>query len=294
MKLESLSKQCEHIDSCWGLVVAHNKRYIVGNVYVKLNHKPAITSVLKMLNAAQNMQVNLKASGIILTGDFNARHMCWGDNINNEYGKNLVESLDNTLFSICTSKSPTFLCANGSSHIDLSIISNSLADSVVNCRTDDTVELFSGAPSRGHVPLITEFIVRQAHNTTEVKEKLDITKIQWDDWKESIENAVEENHEILNAEENPYNIWNQLNGIITEATYTHGKMKKSCQHSKPYWTDSLSTLSKELQAARKSYIKRNTDSNLQKFTEAKEAFDTERKAACREFPINRAKQLNSV
>ena len=95
-KLESLSKQTKHIDSCWGLVVAHKKRYIVGNVYVKLNYKPAITEVLNMLKAAEQMQEKLKASGIILTGDFNARHCSWGDALNNYYGKNLVELLDHS------------------------------------------------------------------------------------------------------------------------------------------------------------------------------------------------------
>ena len=158
-KLESLSKQSKNIDSCWGLVVAHNRRYIFGNVYVKLDYKPAITEVLNMLKAAEQLQGKLKAAGIILTGDFNARHISWGDRLTNDYGKNLVASIDNSQYSICTSKSPTFLCANGSSHIDLSIISNSLVDSVDSCRTDDAVELFSGAPIRGHVPLITEFII---------------------------------------------------------------------------------------------------------------------------------------
>ena len=69
-KLESISKLSKNIDSCWGLVVSHNKRYIIGNVYVKLNYKTAIQDVLKMLKAASEKQTELKASGIILTGDF--------------------------------------------------------------------------------------------------------------------------------------------------------------------------------------------------------------------------------
>ena len=62
------------------------------------------------------------------TCDFNARHLSWGDTVNNDYGKILAETLDQTKYSICTSASPTFLCSNGSSHIDLSIISNNLVD----------------------------------------------------------------------------------------------------------------------------------------------------------------------
>ena len=46
--------------------------------------------------------------------------------------------------------------------------------------------------------------------------------------------------------------------------------------------------------ARKSYSKRNTDVNLQRLNEAKVAFDEERKTACQDFLINKAKQLNSA
>ena len=56
--------------------------------------------------------------------------------------------------SIITSKTPTFLCENGSSFIDLMIISKNLVSKVETCYTDSEVELFSGAPLRGHVPLI--------------------------------------------------------------------------------------------------------------------------------------------
>ena len=249
---------------------------------------------MNMLNAAKVKQRELKASGIILTGDFNARHQSWGDTQSNYYGKKLAESLDNTEFIICTSKSPTFLCANGSSHIDLSIMSTNLADSVHNCRTDEEVELFSGAPARGHVPLITELLIRAGSSNTQVKEKLDINQMKWEDWTSTIENTIEENQETLNSLQNPHTLWNHLNHIITKATNSHGKYKKSCQHSKPYWTNSLSTLSKNLQSARKNYIKRNTDNNLKALNDAREAFDAERKSACQDFLINKAKQLNSA
>ena len=293
-KLESISKLSKNLDSCWGLVVINNKRLIVGSIYVKLNYKEAIQEVIKMLNLAKQKQTELKASGVILTGDFNSRHQSWGDSINNYYGKMLAESLDNTSFSICTSQTPTFLCTNGSSHIDLNIISNNLADSIHSCRTDDEVELFSGAPTRGHLPLITELITRDRSQNTPVIEKLDISKMKWEDWTSTIEDEIEEKHEILNSTENPYTLWNQLNHIITKATDSYGSYKKSCQHSKPYWTDSLSVLSENLRTVRKRYIKRNTDRNLKALNEAREAFDTERKSACQDFLIEKAKKLNSA
>lgn len=293
-KLDSISKMSRNLDSCWGLVVAHKKKLIVGNIYVKLNHKPAIDETIRMLKEAEKKKAELKASGIILLGDFNARHLCWGDKVTNYYGRRLSESIDSTLYSMCTSKSPTFLCANGSSFIDLAIISNNLVESVVSCKTDDEVELFSGAPTRGHVPLLITMKLNRDATSATVTEKLDLSKMKWEDWTKHIEDSIEEDRILLETEDCPYSLWNHCNQIITQATDTHGVKKKCCKHSKPYWTDSLSALSKELQAARKSYIKRNTDRNLQKLHETKEAFDTERKAACQEFLITKAKNLNSV
>lgn len=293
-KLEEISKISKHIDSCWGLVTIHNQRYIIGSVYNKLDYKLAIKEIMKMLTAAEKRKVELKAQGIILSGDYNARHLSWGDTINNEYGKQLVGSLDHTKYSISISQSPTFLCTNGASYIDFSIISNNIVDSVSSCKTDESVELFSGAPTRGHLPLITEFQIRNQANSGQYSEKLDLSKMKWDSWSHSIETDIKENKENIEAEDNPFTLWNKLNAIITKATDNHGEKKKCTQYSKPYWTSSLSISSRKLQAARKSYIKRNTDDNLRKLNEAREEFDTERKTACQDFLINKAKQLNSA
>lgn len=291
-KLDSISSI--HLDSCWGLVNINNKRLIVGNVYVKLNTKNAITEVLKMLKAAHQKQTQLKAVGIILTGDFNARHISWGDSICNNYGKELFSSLDTTKFSICTSSSPTFLSMNGSSHIDMSIISHDLIDSVESCITDNEAELFSGAPIRGHVPLLTDIVIRSHFTPTDVKEKLDITKMNWEKWKSGIERKIDESSEFFESQSEPYPIWTKLNNIIQENTDLHCSTKRCSEHSKPYWTESLSTLSKSLQHARKCYVKRNTDDNFQKLNEARESFDSERKTVCQQFLINKAKSLNSA
>ena len=241
-----------------------------------------------MLDAAEKRKTKLKASGVILMGDFNARHCSWGHNINNYYGTQLAETLDNTKYSVCTPKTPTFLCSNGKSYIDLNIISNSIAESVDNCVTDDYVELFSGAPTRGHVPVITELLTTRDSTDQAVIEKLDLSKMQWENWTQTIENKLTEISDI-GLETNPYKVWEQLDQIITEATDTYCQTKKCSKHSKPYWTANLTILSKNLRRARKYYLKRNTDPNLQKFQEAKNIFDEERKRACQEFLINTAK-----
>ena len=59
-KLEEISKISKHIDSCWGLVIIRNKRFIIGNVYAKLKYKSAIGEVMKMLKAAEKRKGELK------------------------------------------------------------------------------------------------------------------------------------------------------------------------------------------------------------------------------------------
>ena len=294
-KLDTISKMSTNIDSCWGLAVINNTRIIVGSIYVKRNYKPAIQETINMLNEAKNKQKELKAAGIILTGDFNSRHQSWGDRLNDYNGKQLAELLDYSEYSVCVSKSPTFLAVdNANSFIDLFIISNTLADKVVSCKTDEDVELNSGAPRRGHVPVILELTKNNDSSKTQIKEKLDINQLDWENWTASIEETLEEQEDTMMSMEDPYLLWNQLNEIITRATNIHGKYKKSCEHSKPFWTPKLTLLSKNLKAARKNYIKRNTDPRLNALIEAKEAFDQERKSACQEFLINKVKKLNSA
>ena len=86
-KLPEISRLSKELDSTWGLAVIKNKRYIVGSVYVKLNYQKAISDTIQMLKAAQNLTKKLKACGVILSDDYNARHPMWGDAISNSYGK---------------------------------------------------------------------------------------------------------------------------------------------------------------------------------------------------------------
>ena len=292
-KLEEISKISKNIDSCWGLVIANNKKFIVGSIYVKLNYSQAIKEVIKMLDKAVILQKQLTAAGIILAGDFNARHMAWGDKVNNNYGKSLIESLDESLFSIYTSSSPTFLCSNGNSKIDMFLVSNKLSEKMLTCETDEDVELFTGAPQRGHLPLGITFFSKKA-NSVDVIKKLDVSEMPWKSWTEKIENLIIEEHDNIQGMDNPYMLWNKMNGMIEEATLQYAKYKKSCQHSKPFWNSELTEMEKILRNARKTYMKRNTENNHNKYNEAKENFDNARKEECQKFLIQKTKNLNSA
>ena len=292
-KINTLCNKSKNIDSAWGLSVIRNHRYIIGTVYVKLNYTQGIEEVINMLNSAHQMTVNLKAEGIILVGDFNARHILWGDSITNQYGRNLRENIDATKFSIITAETPTFLSSNGSSCIDLVIISNNLMEKAEVPVTDIEAELFSGAPARGHVPLITCFRGKPTE-TSNYTERNSIANINWEKWSSDIEANIQENTEYISSIDDPYELLQYTDRVINEVTKKHGEKKVSTSYSKPYWTRKLSELSNNLRAARKSWLKRNIDPNKDKLVEALNKFEEARKEECQNFILNKTKNLNVV
>ena len=292
-KLEEISQNFNSLDSCWGLTVINGTRYILGNVYVNLEAISGVSHILSMLDRAQRLSSKLKAKGVILIGDMNARHQSWGDSTSNEYGKKLFEDLDNSQFTIMTANTPSFLCVNGSSFIDLVIISNSIASLVDKIETDTNIELFSGAPLRGHVPVIVHLESNSNETSPNIK-KLSIKDVNWNDWSHDIEHAIENSNNVRSVNEDPKMLLQFIENILNESTGRHGKIITSSFHSKPYWNAKLSELSKQLRIDRKNFSYRNTDSNKVKFLQSKDAFDQERKTACQEFIMEKTRNLNAV
>ena len=292
-KLEEISRDFKNLDSCWGLAVINNTRYIIGNVYIKLGDVHGISNVLSMLSKAQELNKKLKTKGIILIGDMNARHPMWGDSTSNEYGRKLFENLDSSQFSIRTAETPSFICANGSSYIDLVIVSNNIINKINTIHTDSEVELFSGAPQRGHVPIIVS-ITNSLSQPVPPTERICIKDMNWDNWAEDIEREIEnKNHQLMDAED-PQLLLQFIDNILKNATEKHGTKKIVSCHSKPYWNKTLSELSEKLRTDRKNYSMRNTDRNKEKWLQSKFEFDEERKKSCQEFIMKKTRNLNAV
>ena len=292
-ELPEISKVTKEIDSAWCFTVINNKRFIIGNVYVKLHYKNAIEDIIGMLKMAQTKAIQLKVPNIILAGDFNSRHSLWKDKIEDINGRKLVDQLDHTKFKIIHSETPSFLCVEGSSNIDFMIASQNIAKKVKSCKTDELVHLYSGAPKRGHVPVITEIDCNSKPKDTPVTVKLDVSAVNWDQWKEELENQLETKNSEIFKHKNPLKLWDYFVETINSVTKKHGVMKKSC-HSKPFWTKNLTNLRDKMKIARKMYKKRNTENNLRKWEEAKEEFDLARKTECQEFLLDKTKTLNAA
>ena len=292
-KLDEISVNYKNLDSTWGLTVINGNRYIVGNVYAKLDYAECITDIISMLELAHQKNIALRSKGVILTGDLNARHQLWGDTTSNPYGRKLFEEIDPTKFTIMCAETPTFLSTNGSSFIDLVIISNNLVNKVNSIYTDDEVELFSGAPFRGHVPVVTS--INCTNNPIlPPEEKLCIKNVNWEEWSQDLETTIVENQDYINNSSDPYELIRFTDNMVNTATEKHGRKKIVCSHTKPYWSKTLSELSAKLQNARKKYKGRNTDSNMENLEVCKKEFDEAMKKSCQEYIMKKTSNLNAV
>ena len=284
----------KEFDYVWALVVIYGKKYILGTAYVKSDNTNLILTMLDMIEHVYIHEVTKhKALGVILMGDFNARHKNWGNSHMNKNGQILAEELDVSRFNIHHPIGPSFLCTNGNSTIDLFITSVELSHQISSCWTDDTVLLFSGAPMRGHVPVHVRISVKDAAVRAPITEKMDLEKMDWEAWTDDLEDLLDIGKiEILSQMTDPYPLWQYVIQCIDKVSKDNAPKKNVCRHSKPYWTTELTVLAKRYRSAQKRWNTRNTDINKVQLEQAKEEFDTARHEACRKFIIKNTKDLN--
>ena len=186
--------------------------------------------------------------GVLFLGDCNAGLCLWGDSICNPNGYLLLESLS-AEDNILNNGEATFLSSNGSSVIDLCIVSGRMATQVgFELTTDPHIELFTGAPQCGHISLILNCNLSR---TTEGNSKPWLQKADWEAWQNVLK---ESSHASIEAAQWPSAI-DQLGNVlddITEATRWAIPYERSSRHSKSFWSEDLSQKSAELRALRKN------------------------------------------
>ena len=292
----SVTPYSDKFDYIWALVVMYGQRYIIGTAYVKSDNKELVTSMMDMANQIIDTEISKhNAKGVILMGDFNARHFAWGDKLINDNGKRLSRELDATKMCIHAPAKPSFLCINGNSVIDFFISSVNLSDSLSRCWTDDCAILYSGAPIRGHVPIHIELTIKYATKKTVITEKINLKEMDWDKWRDDLEDALNiTTNEVLSQGNDPVLVWNDIRRCFDYVTSINATKKKVCSHSKPFWTKELTILAKKYHQAQRCWNKRNTDLNKATLDLAKEAFDSKRVEECRNFVLQNTKDLNTA
>lgn len=293
--LPEISQISSNIDTVWGLLSWNGKNYIVGNVYLKLDYLAGAAEFLKMLQKANDLLKRHRCSGIITMGDFNARHYIWNDTTINKYGKYFEQNMDWSKYGIHAPTCPTFLAKNGNSLIDFFVSSTGLDLFLDNPWTDYESNLYSGAPSRGHVPVLINLQTRTRRISQKPEIKLDLKTMIWENWSRDIDISLRR-HDIDEAatDDGMETLWRMIDDSIQSATKDNCGTKCVSKHSKPYWTKELTVLSKELRITLRAYLTRNTDSNFEAYEQAKSKFEEARKLACQQFIMKKTNNLNTA
>ena len=280
-------------DMCVCVAKLGGIRYLLCSVYSPPNDEARLHEILSTTQELIQLMPTLKTKGILLIGDLNARHRAWGDHSQNAAGTTLFEFINKTKLDIIYKHNqPTFLCDNGSSNIDLLIASEGVSNFATNQYTDDSVELFTGAPRRGHVPVITE--LRKDKPTTQVKKYYKWKEANWAGFNSFLESSCEQNMPNFVTSPDPENIWATLKGILSQGKETFVPYGYSNTHSKPYWNKTLSTLSENLRQARRRFKHRSSYENGDNLEMAKTQFKDALSAAKQEYIENQSKNLNTA
>lgn len=263
------------VDAIW-VTVKHETRIImIGNIYVN----PSGSSQNNLNAAIKNMENSLgycKRLGIkdvIILGDFNSRNVSWGDNITNERGRTLDKFTKDKQLICMSPNSYTFVCKNGGSVIDMALISGNISSFHQSSSIDNEVELFTGAPTRGHLPVIHQFKLPKITQENPITLYKDLKNTNWVEWRKLLHYHI--NYYIiphLTQYRDPSHLWKDFLSVLNHANNNKIPLKKVTKFSKPFWTETLSDLSRSVQNARSRFRARSTPLNAHNYEVAKELF----------------------
>ena len=257
-------------DNAWILTSIAGLKVVVGTAYLRHNETEQMASFLRQKEKVANFIAKHDLDGMLFMGDCNARHYYWGDSSCNKNGDMLVEniSIDDI---IVNDGEETFLASNGSSVIDLCIVTGSLAKKLdFQLTTDTETELFTGAPQRGHVPV---FLTSQVPaQQTKCSSKPWLEKADWESWSRLLEERCDEIiARTLDADDLEIR-WDNIMTTIDQATSRCIPLKVISRHSKPFWCQELTEKSSNLRKLRKRFKFCSNYTNGHKLEAAKQDF----------------------
>ena len=265
-------------DALWVTVRYSSGVLMVGNIYV--NHSPSspnsLTACRNNILKALQYCTNLNIKDVVIVGDFNSRHVLWGDSISNDRGKQLTTFISQQNLTCISPNTNTFVSSNGGSVIDLALLKGRICGLYHSSSVDHETELFTGAPTRGHLPVIHQFkCPAKPRSVSLIHSKLywDTDKTDWNKWRNSLSRALTQHiSPRLGLYSDPAKLWNDFIHILQATNKQNIPVKKVCQHSKPFWNPLLSDLSAKLQTAQAAMRMNYSPLNVRRHTQAKEEF----------------------
>ena len=201
-------------------------KILTTTAYKKPEDRGELIELMKCLEACNSYADKNHMEGVLFFGDCNARHCYWGDQKGNELGNELLKLLPT--FSILNNGEPTFVSINGQSVIDMCICyGNFINQYNYSLTTDVDTELFTGAPSRGHLPVKVTLV-----KSTNVysKEKPWIEKARWEEWSMHLETEML----TKKTSDDAFEMWDSFKNSLRDATQFFIPAEKVIRRSKPF------------------------------------------------------------
>lgn len=289
-RIERLEDQS--IDALFAVVTIEGRRILVCSVYIPPLRHRKLSRLFQLVKTATEELHNLACSGLWVVGDFNARHPLWHDHSQNKAGSDLISFLDDNQMTVHKPlKANTFVCTEGGSAIDLILTTHRLGRYLGEQTLDADTELFTGAPARGHLPIWTclNLVCPKGSNNS----RFNWSKVNWCHLHSTLELLAKTRIPYLVHEKDPHVIWSELRSMLDQARALSVPMKTVTVHSKPYWTDELTTLSKHLRESRKNFRYRSTFANGEQVAQAKECFNEALEVARCAFLSKQVKELET-
>ena len=262
-------------DAIWSQIRVGQKRILVGSIYISPSaSNEAFENLLKHLKSAVSFKEANKFNSILVYGDFNARSLEWGDHHTNAWGRQLCDFIDKESLTLCSPFDLTFSCNEGGSVIDLLLADGPIVRDIGQHWVEKDCELFTGAPARGHYPVLHSLSNAVPHQGVKLKCH-DWNKADWENWNCEVEAKLWGLELVPGLMQDGHKLWEEYLNIIQEANNNYIPLKTVSIHSKPFWTEKLSESLKQFLTAKGNYQKRSTPHNKEKMREAKDAFSQE-------------------
>ena len=267
--------QDSHCDALWVSVKVNSTVLMIGNIYVNLSATSPnnLSACLRNIQNAFDYCNKYSIKDILIVGDFNSRHISWGDTISNNNGKELAAFIGQHNLTCITPNTQTFVTRNGGSVIDLALMKGKLSNLYHSSSVDDCTELFTGAPTRGHLPILHQFKCPANANKVNLHPHWDLDNTNWKEWRTCLNNnMLRKISSVLHTYTEPARLWSDFVTVILDVNKQCIPIKKVCTHSKPFWNSLLTDLSIKLQVAQNNMKKSFTPSNVNIHDQAKEEF----------------------
>ena len=155
------------IDSVWTIVTINRIPILLGAVHIPPTSSPKLQAFISQLEETATFS-NRHNLELLPAGDIYARHPIWGERSTNEHDRTLVNALHDAyrVLKVINDGQPNFVSTNGNSGIDIFITPERITETTNFIVVDHETELFTGAPTRGFLPV---WLNMKREDTREVK-----------------------------------------------------------------------------------------------------------------------------